>query len=180
MRRLVEYPDRDVLMLDVADTLAGELADCLRRHDSASFCVPGGTTPGPVFDVLSEQALDWDRVAVFLNDERWVDEASPRSNTALVRQHLLTSKAAAAQFVPLKGPGATPEDDLPALEAGFDGHLPISVLVLGMGTDMHTAGLIPDAEGLAEALAPQAGILAPIRVPGSGEARITLTAQVLN
>ncbi|MEM9756531.1 MAG: 6-phosphogluconolactonase, partial [Pseudomonadota bacterium] len=37
-----------------------------------------------------------------------------------------------------------------------------------------------DAEGLAEALAPQAGILAPIRVPGSGEARITLTAQVLN
>ena len=57
MRQLVEYPDRDVLMLDLADRLTGELADCLRRHEAASFCVPGGTTPGPIFDVLSEQAL---------------------------------------------------------------------------------------------------------------------------
>jgi 6-phosphogluconolactonase/glucosamine-6-phosphate isomerase/deaminase len=39
--------------------------------------VPGGTTPGPVFDVLSEQKLDWDRVFVVLNDERWVPEDSP-------------------------------------------------------------------------------------------------------
>jgi 6-phosphogluconolactonase len=62
--KLIEYPDRDLLMLDLADALTSELADCLRRHESATFSVPGGTTPGPVFDVLSEQALDWDRVAV--------------------------------------------------------------------------------------------------------------------
>jgi hypothetical protein len=34
---LIEYPDRDLLMLDLADVLASELADCLRRHESATF-----------------------------------------------------------------------------------------------------------------------------------------------
>ena len=41
----IEYPDRDMMMLDLANRLGAELADCLRLHDSATFCVPGGTTP---------------------------------------------------------------------------------------------------------------------------------------
>lgn len=63
----VEYPDREMMMLDLADKLTGELAEALRGNDRVTFCVPGGTTPGPIFDVLSEQALDWDRVSVVLN-----------------------------------------------------------------------------------------------------------------
>ena len=43
--KLVEYPDRDLLMLALADQIAGELGDFLRREGRASFCVPGGTTP---------------------------------------------------------------------------------------------------------------------------------------
>jgi 6-phosphogluconolactonase len=34
---LIEYPDRDLLMLDLADVLASELADCLRRHETRRF-----------------------------------------------------------------------------------------------------------------------------------------------
>ena len=41
---LVEYPDREMLMLDLADKLAGELNSCLQRHEHASFSVPGGST----------------------------------------------------------------------------------------------------------------------------------------
>ena len=85
---LVEYPDRDLLILGLADKLTAGLAEALRRHERVSFSVPGGTTPGPVFDVLSEQALDWDRVSVVLNDERWVPEDSPRSNTALLKENV--------------------------------------------------------------------------------------------
>ncbi len=180
MRAFVEYPDRDLMMLDLADRLAGELADCLRRHESASFCVPGGTTPGPIFDVLSEQALDWDRVAVFLNDERWVPEDHPRSNTRLLRERLLISKASAATLIPLYAPGETPEPVMDDLIAGFDGHLPISVLLLGMGADRHTASLFPGADRLAEALTSDAPVLMPMRAEAAGEPRITLTAPVLN
>lgn len=177
---LVEYPDRELMMLKLADTLTAELADCLRRHDSATFCVPGGTTPGPIFDVMSEQDLDWNRVAVVLNDERWVGEDSPRSNTALLRKRLLVSKASGATLIPLFAPGQAAEEAMGALSAGLEGHLPISVLLLGMGADMHTASLFPGADNLAAALAGDAPPLMAMRAEGAGEPRITLTARVLN
>lgn len=177
--KLIEYPDRELLMLSLADRIAGELADFLRREGRASLCVPGGTTPGPVFDTLSGVDLDWGNVAVFLNDERWVGEDSPRSNTRLLRERLLRGPAAKARLVPLYMPAATPEAALDALEGGLRPHLPISVLLLGMGNDMHTASLFPGADRLAEALSPQAPLLLPMRAEAAGEPRITLTAPVL-
>jgi 6-phosphogluconolactonase len=44
---------------------------------------------------------------------------------------------------------------------------------------MHTASLFPGADLLAEALAPDAPILLPMRAEAAGEPRITLTAPVL-
>lgn len=177
---IVEYPDREIMLLDLADTLTGELADHLRRNDRATFCVPGGATPGPVFDVMSEQALDWDRVAVVLNDERWVPEDSPRSNTALLRKRLLVSKASNARLIPLYKPGASVEAAVDELAAGVEAHLPISVLLLGMGADMHTASLFPGADNLVAALKDDAPAVMPMRAEAAGEVRITLTAPVLN
>jgi 6-phosphogluconolactonase len=176
---LIEYPDRDLLTLGLADRLAADLAVALRHHDRVSFSVPGGTTPGPVFDVLSEQALDWDRVSVVLNDERWVPEDNPRSNTALVKKRLLVSKASAATLIPLYAPADRPEDRLEDLTAGLLPHLPLSVVLLGMGADMHTASLFPGADNLEAALADDAPPLMAMRAEGAGEPRITLTAPVL-
>jgi len=176
---LIEYPDRDLLMLGLADRLTGDLAEALRHNVQVSFSVPGGTTPGPVFDILSEQALDWDRVSIVLNDERWVGEDSPRSNTALLKKRLLVSKAATARLIPLYAAARAPEDNLADLIAGLVPHLPLSVLLLGMGADMHTASLFPGADHLAEALADDAPPLMALRAEGAGEPRVTLTAPVL-
>lgn len=173
------YPDRELMMLSVADRIAGELGDFLRREGRASLCVPGGTTPGPIFDTLSGVDLDWSKVAVFLNDERWVDETSPRSNTRLLRERLLVGRAAAATLVPLYAPADTPEWRLAELAEGLRPHLPISVLLLGMGADMHTASLFPGADRLDEALDDDAPILMALRAEAAGEPRITLTAPVL-
>jgi len=178
---LVEYPDRDLMTLRLADTLASELADALRRHDRATFCVPGGTTPGPIFDVLSEQALDWGRVTVLLSDERWVPETSDRSNARLLRDRLLVARARAARFVPYYRPGQSPARAAAALCEDLAPHLPISVLLLGMGADMHTASLFPGAEGLAAALDARAPALMALRAGGDGaERRIGLTVPALD
>lgn len=173
------YPDREFLMLGLANVIAGQLADFLRREGRASLCVPGGTTPGPIFDTLSGVDLDWAKVAVFLNDERWVDETSPRSNTRLLKERLLRGKAAGAQLVPLYAPADAPEGQLETLADGLRAHLPISVLLLGMGADMHTASLFPGADRLADGLAADAPILLPMRADAAGEPRITLTAPAL-
>ncbi|NVO27920.1 6-phosphogluconolactonase [Donghicola sp. C2-DW-16] len=174
-----EYPDREMMMIDLANTIAGELGEALRTGDRASLCVPGGTTPGPIFDALNEVALDWDRVDVLLNDERWVPEDHDRSNTRLLRQRLLINKAAAAKYVPLYAPTETPEASMEALAAGIEPSLPLSVCLLGMGADMHTASLFPGADRLEEALSDDAPILLPMRAPGAPEPRITLSARVL-
>ena len=176
--RLSVYPDRAALMQGVAAVIAGQLRAAL-ASGPATLSVPGGTTPGPVFDALSGEALDWGRVAVLLNDERWVGEDSPRSNTRLLRERLLVGRAAAAQVVPLYAAAAQPEDQLAALAMGIAPHLPITVLLLGMGGDMHTASLFPGADKLAQALAPDAPVLMALRADAAGEARITLTARVL-
>lgn len=174
-----DYPDRDLLALDLAETLADALVSALHHKDRVSFAVPGGTSPGPVFDALSQVHLDWARIDVFLTDERWVPETSSRSNTALVRARLLTGPAAAATLIPLYAPTDTPEDSLDTLSGAMSAHLPIDVMLIGMGADMHTASLFPGADLLDAALAKNAPILLPMRAPGAPEPRVTLTAPVL-
>lgn len=166
-------------MLGVAGAISSQLSMALNSAGRASFSVPGGTTPGPVFDILCGLPLDWANVAVFLNDERWVDENSPRSNTRLLRERLLTDRAAVANLIPLYKDEPDPETALAALAEGIAPHLPITVLLLGMGADMHTASLFPGADRLAEALAPDAPILMALRSDAAVEPRITLTAPVL-
>jgi 6-phosphogluconolactonase len=174
-----DYPDRELMFLALANKVASELADFLRRDGHASLSVPGGTTPGPIFDTLSGVDIDWAHVTVFLNDERWVPEDHPRSNTRLIRERLLRGAARAAQYLPLYAPTPQPEDALATLGDGIAPHLPVSVLLLGMGADMHTASLFPGADRLAEALSPQAPVLMALRAEAAGEPRITLTAPVL-
>lgn len=175
----VEYPDKELMMFSLADKLASDLNLALRQNDRASFCVPGGTTPGPVFDVLSGVNLDWDRVTLFLNDERWVPETSEKSNARLLRGRLLRGRAASASFIPFYVDTPDPDSAVADIASRLEAHLPISVLLLGMGADMHTASLFPGADRLADALAPNAPILMAMRAPTLEEPRVTLTARVL-
>ena len=175
---IIEYADAEMMMMDLADELAGALKNALLTHDTASFAVPGGTTPGPIFDSLSGVDLDWGRVNVLLTDERWVPESSDRSNTRLIRERLLTDHAAAATYLPLYAEAETPEEKLPELAAALDAHLPLSVVLLGMGADMHTASIFPGADQLDRALHGTDTLVA-MRAPGAPEPRITLSAKVL-
>lgn len=179
----LDYPDREMMFMHVADRLAGALRRALESRDRVLFAVPGGTTPGPIFDDLCGVDLDWARIDVMLTDERWVPEDHPRSNTRLLRERLLVERAAGARLVPMYLPGATPEDRLEELSAQVAERLPISVLLLGMGADMHTASLFPGADNLAVALAPGAPPLIAMRAPDNPlaeEPRLTLTAPPLN
>lgn len=177
--KLLEYPDAEMMMMHLADRLAADLKNALLTHDTASLAVPGGTTPGPIFDNLCSVDLDWARVHVMLTDERWVPETSERSNTRLLRARLLVERAAEAIYMPLYGDADTPEEKLPELAADLEPALPISVCLLGMGADMHTASIFPGADQLELALYGDDRLVA-MRAPGAPEPRITLSAKVIN
>lgn len=176
---ILQYPDRALLMRDLAEMVADQLIEALDSQDHATLVVPGGTTPGPFLTALSKAKLDWARVRIMLSDERFVPEDSERSNTRLLRQTLLQNNAAAAHLVPLTTLGDAPEDVIDSLRAGIEAALPIDVLVLGMGADMHTASLFPGADNLDAALASNAPSLMAMRAPGAPEPRLTLSARVL-
>ena len=174
-----KYSDREMLIIEVAQKIVGDLKTALLTQENVSFVVPGGTTPGPIFDILCAADIEWNRVHVMLSDERWVPDDNDRSNAKLLRDRLLVNRAAAAKFTPFYVPDVNVADACKAVSEKLTSEWPISVLVLGMGADMHTASLFPQANGLDAALSADADALLPIQAEGQ-EQRVTLSAPVLN
>ncbi len=174
-----EYSDREMLIIEVAQKIVGDLKTALLTQENVSFVVPGGTTPGPIFDILCAAEIEWNRVHVMLSDERWVPDDNDRSNAKLLRDRLLVNRAAAAKFTPFYVPDVEVADACKDVSEKLKSEWPISVLVLGMGADMHTASLFPQANGLDAALSADADALLPIQAEGQ-EQRVTLSAPVLN
>ncbi|MFD0858187.1 6-phosphogluconolactonase [Roseovarius aquimarinus] len=176
---IVEYPDAEFMAMGLADVIAAQLSAVLRLAERALLVVPGGSTPGPVFDTLCGARLDWGRVDVLPSDERWRPQAHIRSNAGLIAQRLLCERAAEARLIPLYLEEASPEEAAPRLAESVAPHLPIDVALVGMGGDMHTASIFPRMPGIEAALAHDAPTLLPVRIEGEPEPRITLAAHVL-
>jgi|AntRauTorcE11898_2_1112593.scaffolds.fasta_scaffold12441_2 6-phosphogluconolactonase len=172
----------DDAAIALADAVARHIAERLLIAPRVSLVVSGGSTPLPFFDALREKPLDWARVDVLLADERWVPEDDKDSNTRLVKENLLQGPAAEARYLSLKQPGDTPADGLAAVKSALqDLHLPLDVLILGMGSDGHTASLFPDAPELDQALdKDSAEIVASMTPPSQPQQRITLTLGALS
>lgn len=176
---LVEYPDQEIMAMAIANKVVGELSSQLKRNDTVTLVVPGGSTPELVFDMLSGAKLDWDRVKVLPTNERWMSEEDARPNIKLAKEHLLRGPAAAAQFIPLYVEADTPEETLGKLIADVEGAMPVTVAIVGMGTDMHTAGLYPGAENLHKALADNAPSIMVMRGGTMETPQISMTPSVL-
>lgn len=114
----------------------------------------GGTTPGPIYEALSQERLDWDSVHIGLCDERWVDETHPASNGAMLERTLLQNEAAIASYTPMKVDG---DDPFGAIEVVNSLYLDASltdVMLLGMGPDAHTLSWFAGARGYEDAVDP--------------------------
>lgn len=177
------FATADELFFALNDTIAARLSQAVHARAFASMVVCGGSTPSPLYEKLSLGELKWNKITVTLSDERWVSPETDRSNERLLRTHFFKNAAADASFVPLKTNDARAANAMAKVHARIARiRRPFDVTLLGMGTDGHTASLIPGSNGLREALDIGAPSLAQAIIPppdtGLGE-RITLTLRAL-
>lgn len=166
--------------------IAARLQADVRTTGAASLMVSGGSTPGPIYEQLSHFDLSWDKITIGLVDDRWVDETDTGSNAALIRRTLLKNKAANALFQPMKTTHDNPDDGQIEVEALYSTiKQPYSVIILGMGTDGHTASWFPGSKGLEPAIDPnttkivQAVTAKPSEVTGAYLQRMTMTRHAI-
>jgi 6-phosphogluconolactonase len=131
----------------------------------AIFCVAlaGGSTPKALYRMLAAEPfrnqIDWHKVYFFLGDERNVPEDDPESNFRMINENLFEPLQIPEANIShwnagVKAPEVTAkeyeiemswifiEDEQERTRPAFD------LMLLGMGTDGHTASLFPYTEAL--------------------------------
>ena len=179
--RLEQARDSKDLARRAAQTIASYIDLALNQRDRAQIALSGGSTPALAYGMLAQEHLPWDRVDVFLGDERWVHPDDEASNAHMLRQTLMAKgPGARAAFHPVP---TTELADAEASAAAFaemlrsvcPGSPPVfDLMLLGLGDDGHTASLFPGTE------APMVKDRWATVGRGKGLDRITLTAPVLS
>lgn len=151
--------------------------------DIFRIALSGGDTPRLLYEELASpeyrDSIEWRRVELFWGDERFVPHTDPRSNYRMARETLL---AHAPVLIDHIHPILTEEDPESAARRygallktlyGAECLAPdaplFNLVLLGLGTDGHTASLFPDAPALKEQTH------WAVAVEGKDEPRITLT-----
>ena len=177
------FENRSVASAAAAQMLASLIRDALagKPMAEASLVVSGGSTPGPCFDLLSEEALDWSRVTVLPSDERWVPADDADSNERLIKSRLLQGPADQGKVLSFFRAGLDASQAPRLIEKDLaDLPSPFSAVLLGMGEDGHFASLFPDFDGLQKALDPQGKTACTmVQTIGSPHLRISLTLSAL-
>ena len=145
----------DRLAIELALDIAQRLHAAIQARGKAVLGVSGGKSPIALFEALRVHDIDWSKVIITLVDERCVPNTHPDSNALLVKQHLLQDATHTATLVPMVSETIDMSDATQQAvwaSAQLQTAGPADVVVLGMGTDGHTASLFPDAPNLAQAL----------------------------
>ena len=168
----------DDLVQALSLKIISELHEAIQTRGSAFLAVSGGSTPKKLFQALSKLDLEWSKVTITLVDERWVPPYEIDSNENLVREHLMQNKAKDAKFIALKN----------IMKKAIDGEVitlkrlqkidHLDVVILGMGTDAHTASFFPHAHNLEKLLTTE-DLCSATQASAKPKDRMTLTKNFL-
>jgi len=139
------HPDRTTLA-EAAASIITERIDA----GPMTLGLAGGSTPADTYDALGRFDIDWEAVSLWLSDERWVAHDDPDSNGRMALEHL-PEDAASRLVRPHYSSYLDPYDSAAHYDAALrmmhDDRRP-DLILLGMGTDGHTASLFPGTDAL--------------------------------
>lgn len=133
---------------------------------SIAITVPGGSTPFPILQQLTESSLDWQRIEVWPGDDRIVPESDEASNTGRIR----------ALLEPV---GAKVVSIIEQAEASTVSVPHFAFAWLGMGADGHIASLFPNTDPRVDDPQPIRRLTPDPLPPEAPFDRVTLTIPAL-
>jgi len=157
----------------------------ITNKDVFYVTLAGGSTPKKLYELLAtdyRDKIDWAKWQVFFSDERFVPLDDENSNFGLAYKTLLSKVPVPAEHVHVIHEEA---DSVSMAAAAYEADIkavlkdePFDLILLGLGSDGHTASLFPGKPALQETeklvVASEPGILPP------PVERITLTLPLIN
>lgn len=156
---LLVLPDSATLFRSAAELFVDVLANS--QSGTSTVALPGGSTPRNLFRLLTEDyrdSLDWKSVHFFWGDERFVAHTHDDSNFGMAKRFLLDPLGIRPEQIHA-APTNLDHPETAALEYereiraffGEDRPPRFDLILLGLGTDAHTASLFPSSGVLKQA-----------------------------
>lgn len=172
--------------------LVREITDHLRvaaGNGKACIALSGGNTPLPLFRELASAMSEpryrdvWSRVHFFWVDERCVPPGDAESNYGMARRYLFEKAGFAGGHIHRVAGENNPDEEAERYAGEVKRIVPLvggvpsfDWMLLGLGSDGHTASLFPDRMDLARS----DNLTEHVRHPQSGQSRITMTPKLIN
>ncbi len=182
------FKDKAAVARAAAEIFVSLASQPHERRRPFRVALAGGTTPNALYTLLASaeyrRRVAWDQVVFFFGDERAVPPDHPDSNYRVANEALFRPLGIADKHIH-RMKAERPDLDAAAadyereLHAAFEGaRMPrFDLILLGMGSDGHTASLFPGSAALAE----HRRLVAPVTdAPKPPPRRLTLTIPVLN
>lgn len=182
------FPQPEKLAEAVALELQKASKQAKRAGRGFNLVLAGGSTPRAVYEYFArtefKNSIPWDAIHFFWGDERCVPPGHEDSNYRMARQALLDPLAIHPENIHrIQGENDSGKEasryaqEIKRHCQVASGEMPrFDWILLGLGTDGHTASLFPGVEPVKD----PSGICAVAVHPQSGQKRITLTPRVLN
>ncbi len=176
--------------LEVAENLASRISSVIEGNHSMGnntfIAISGGNTPKTLFSVLAEEyknRLNWEKIHFFWVDERCVPPEDRESNYGMTKKFLFDKVELPDENIHrIKGENI-PEKEAERYSAEIDEYLKyknklpnFDLIILGIGTDGHTASIFPNQLQLLHS----EDVCAIGIHPQTGQKRVTLTGKVIN
>jgi len=150
----------DELSVAAADRITDIAKDAIEKRDTFSVSLAGGSTPKSLYSLLASEKyrtlLDWSKGTFFFGDERNVPPDSLESNYRMAHETLLGPLKIDPHRIhrwrtDFQDIEKTVSEYETRLREFFDGSTPgFDLMLLGLGTDAHTASLFPHTAALQE------------------------------
>jgi 6-phosphogluconolactonase len=152
------YNTANDLFANTAELIAGLITSLTRLYGRCTLVLSGGSTPDKLYDLLAENyksKIEWNKVYIFWGDERCVPPDDKESNYRSAKEHLLDKVNIPPENIFRIHAEDNPDKATSEYEKNINdffkgGEARFDIILLGLGTDGHTASLFPGTEGLNE------------------------------